>query len=179
MPPIYITGAGVVSAIGIGQAATLEALKTGTTGIAPMRYLDSRHSELPVGEVKHSNSELAALLGASDDIRLTRTALLGRLALREALLQAGLLSPHSSLLSPLSHVPFVSATTVGGMDRREAFYAAESHPDRQHALIATHHSGNSTAMIAEPFGPFASLATVSTACSSATNALISAVPLVL
>ena len=30
-------------------------------------------------------------------------------------------------------------------------------------------------MIAEPFGPFASLATVSTACSSATNALISAV----
>ena len=168
MPPIYITGAGVVSAIGIGQAATLEALKTGTTGIAPMRYLDSRHSELPVGEVKHSNSELAALLGASDDIRLTRTALLGRLALREALLQAG-------LLSPLTDVPFVSATTVGGMDRREAFYAAESHPDRQHALIATHHSGNSTAMIAEPFGPFASLATVSTACSSATNALISAV----
>ena len=186
MPPIYITGAGVVSAIGIGQAATLEALKTGTTGIAPMRYLDSRHSELPVGEVKHSNSELAALLGASDDIRLTRTALLGRLALREALLQAGLITPEnislSSLLSPLSSspspltdVPFVSATTVGGMDRREAFYAAESHTDRQHALIATHHSGNSTAMIAEPFGPFASLATVSTACSSATNALISAV----
>jgi len=186
IPPIYITGAGVVSAIGIGQAATLEALKTGTTGIAPMRYLDSRHSELPVGEVKHSNSELAALLGASDDIRLTRTALLGRLALREALLQAGLITPEnislSSLLSPLSsspsplsHVPFVSATTVGGMDRREAFYAAESHTDRQHALIATHHSGNSTAMIAEPFGPFASLATVSTACSSATNALISAV----
>lgn len=186
MPPIYITGAGVVSAIGIGQAATLEALKTGTTGIAPMRYLDSRHSELPVGEVKHSNTELAALLGAPDDIRLTRTALLGRLALSEALLQAGLItpenislssppSPHSSLLSPLSHVPFVSATTVGGMDRREAFYAAESHTDRQHALIATHHSGNSTAMIAEPFGPFASLATVSTACSSATNALISAV----
>ena len=101
IPPIYITGAGVVSAIGIGQAATLEALKTGTTGIAPMRYLDSRHSELPVGEVKHSNSELAALLGASDDIRLTRTALLGRLALREALLQAGLLSPTSPSSLPL------------------------------------------------------------------------------
>ena len=120
MPPIYITGAGVVSAIGIGQAATLEALKTGTTGIAPMRYLDSRHSELPVGEVKHSNSELAALLGASDDIRLTRTALLGRLALSEALLQAGLITPENisrtsylvprnPLLTPLSSLLYLTS----------------------------------------------------------------------
>ena len=165
---IYITGAGVISAIGVGMNETLASLLAGKTGIGEMKHLASVHHELPVGEVKLSNAEMAQLLGADDDIRFSRTALIGRLALREALQSAHLspLPPHL----PLPH--FISATTVGGMDRRELFHKDEESCDRTHALIATHNCADCTEMVAAPFGPFASMATISTACSSATNAII-------
>ena len=168
MDPIYITGYGVVSAIGVGKEATLAALQTGTTGIGKMRYLASCHDELPVGEVPLSNDEMIQLLGIDNDPQLTRTALMGRIALREALQEAHLEG------DILRTVPFISATTVGGMDLREVYFANEPGSDALHATIATHHCGSCTEMIAAPFGPFASYATVSTACSSATNAIITA-----
>ena len=37
--PIYITGTGVVSAIGIGKAATLEALLNNRSGVGQLKYL--------------------------------------------------------------------------------------------------------------------------------------------
>ena len=164
--PIYITGAGVVSAVGVGQEQTLSALNAGTTGIGAMAYLDSCHRDIPVGEVKLSNDEMVKMLGVDNDPLFTRTALLGRLALREALDQAALTR------DMLAHVHLVSSTTVGGMDRREQNHAQEKACDHLHALMGTHSCGNSTQMIAAQFGQFASLSTVSTACSSATNAVI-------
>lgn len=166
MEPVYITGSGIVSAIGVGKEATLAALQSGTTGIGKMKYLTSCHDDLPVGEVQLSNDEMMQLLGIGRDVRLTRTALMGRIALREALEEAQLLG------KPLDGVHFISATTVGGMDRREEYHSQEKDCDSVVAAIATHHCGHSTQSIAEPFGPFASLSTVSTACSAATNAII-------
>lgn len=166
MKPIYITGAGIVSAIGVGKAETLASLKAGTSGIGRMRYLASCHNDLPVGEVKLSNEEMVQQLGIASDLRHTRTALMGRLALREALAEAGLQG------DALRGVHFISATTVGGMDRRESYYENEKDCDDFYASIATHNCGTSTEVIAETFGHFASLQTVSTACSSATNAII-------
>lgn len=80
LEPIYITGAGVVSAIGIGKAETA-ALQKGLSGIGEMKYLRSVHRELPVGEVKLSNAEMMKMLGADPDPRLTRTALIGKAGL--------------------------------------------------------------------------------------------------
>ena len=164
--PIVITGAGIVSAIGVGMKETLASLKAGKTGIGEMKYLTSRHRDLPVGEVPLSNAEMMKMLGVEDDIRLTRTALMGRLALREALEIAQMTEEQ------IRQAPFISATTVGGMDRRELYFAQEQDCDLVHAEISTHHCGSCTEMIAQPFGEFASMATVSTACSSATNAMI-------
>ena len=90
MDPIYITGAGVVSAIGIGKAETLASLLEGKTGIREMRYLTSRHRDLPVGEVQLSNEEIIHLLGLPDNPLYTRNALIGKIALREALEEADL-----------------------------------------------------------------------------------------
>lgn len=67
LEPIYITGAGVVSAIGIGKAETLASLQKGLSGIGEMKYLRSVHRELPVGEVKLSNAEMMKMLGADPD----------------------------------------------------------------------------------------------------------------
>ena len=164
--PIVITGAGIVSAIGVGMKETLASLKAGKTGIGEMKYLTSRHRDLPVGEVPLSNAEMMKMLGVEDDIRLTRTALMGRLALRETLENAQMTEEQ------IRQAPFISATTVGGMDRRELYFAQEQDCDLVHAEISTHHCGSCTEMIAQPFGEFASMATVSTACSSATNAMI-------
>jgi 3-oxoacyl-[acyl-carrier-protein] synthase-1 len=164
--PIVITGAGIVSAIGVGMKETLASLKAGKTGIGEMKYLTSRHRDLPVGEVPLSNAEMMKMLGVEDDIRLTRTALMGRLALREALENAQMTEEQ------IRRAPFISATTVGGMDRRELFFDQEQDCDLVHADISTHHCGSCTEMIAQPFGEFASMSTVSTACSSATNAMI-------
>jgi len=166
MTPIYITGTGIVSAIGLGKAETLSSILEGRSGIREMKYLTSKHRDIPVGEVQHSNAEMIQLLGIDENPFLTRTALIGRLALREALNESGIES------EMIKDIHFISGTTVGGMDRRELFHAQEANCDRVHATIATHHCGSCTEMIAEQFGNFASLSTVSTACSSATNAII-------
>lgn len=166
MEPIYITGAGVVSAIGIGKEETLAALQTGQSGIRPIRYLSSSHTDLPVGEIQLSNEEMIALLGLGDGKSYTRSSLIGKLALKEALTDARLLG------KPLDEVHLISGTTVGGMDRREQIHAQEPGCDLEIAKIATHNCASCTELIAEGLGDFASMATVSTACSSATNAII-------
>ena len=166
MEPIFITGTGVVSAIGVGKEETLASLRAGKTGIGKMKYLSSIHSDLPVGEVPLSNEEMVQKLGIAESLFHTRSALMGRLALREALEEAGLKG------YALKEAHFISATTVGGMDRRETYYEQEKVCNNNYAIIATHNCGTCSEMIAEGFGEFASLSTASTACSSATNAII-------
>lgn len=166
MEPIFITGTGVVSAIGVGKEETLASLRAGKTGIGKMKYLSSIHSDLPVGEVPLSNEEMVQKLDIAESLFHTRSALMGRLALREALEEAGLKG------DALKEAHFISATTVGGMDRRETYYEQEKVCNNNYAIIATHNCGTCSEMIAEGFGEFASLSTASTACSSATNAII-------
>ena len=78
--PIYITGTGVVSAIGIGKADTLEALLNNRSGVGPLKYLKTEHKEFPVGEVKLTDAEMRERLGIAQDAVTTRTALMGMLA---------------------------------------------------------------------------------------------------
>lgn len=164
-PTIVITGYGVVSSIGIGKDETRGSLMNGITGIRPLRFLNTIHKEFPAGEVQLSNNEMKRLLGIAEGC-IPRTSLLGQLALREALADAKLSK------KDIECVHFISGTTVGGMDARESAYSQEKHCDRSQALIATFNCADCTEMIATPFGEFASLSTVSTACSSATNAII-------
>ena len=48
---IYVTGMGIVSALGIGVDATLTALRESRSGIGTVKYLDTVHRDLPAGEV--------------------------------------------------------------------------------------------------------------------------------
>ena len=166
--PVYISGAGVISAIGVEKDETLSALLDKKSGVGSMKYLTSKHVEIPVGEVKRSNAELMQIVGIKENPLTSRTVLMGIVALREALSEANLKS------EDIGSVHLVSSTIVGGMDRRELFFENESNCDREHAAAAIHNCGTSTEEIAGYFGSFASLSTVSTACSSATNAIISA-----
>lgn len=163
---VVITGAGIVSAIGLDKSETLASLRACRSGLAPVRYLDTVHKEFPVGEVKLSDDEMKARLGLAADAPVVRTSLLGMMALREALADAAL-SP-----ADLPETAFISGTTVGGMDKSEQFYLDFLAGDTHKEYIALHDCGASTEAIADHVGRFAFVTTPSTACSSAANAII-------
>ena len=155
---IVITGAGIVSALGVGKEATLTALLREQSFVAMPQYLETQHTEYPVGEVPIAGEE-----------GMSRTAQLGRIAAREALLQAG--------ISDVAHVAFINGTTVGGMDYTERHW--QERDEYAASIAAQHTAGASTLHIAETLGKFAYTTTVSTACSSALNALIVACEMLL
>lgn len=164
--PIYITGMGIISAIGNDKVETLRALYAHQTGIAPMKYLQSVHHDLPVGEVKLSNEEMKAMLGIASETLSTRTALLGIMALRQTLSEAKLVP------SETPRVGFISGTTVGGMDQMESHYLELFEDDKFDDVIRSHDCGACTTTIADYFGGFSFVTSISTACSSAANAFI-------
>jgi 3-oxoacyl-[acyl-carrier-protein] synthase-1 len=166
MKPILITGTGVVSAIGLGKAETLSALLENRSGVGPLVYLKTEHKEFPVGEVKMTDEEMAERLGIPKGAVTTRTALMGMLALGEALEDAAL-TPDM-----LPKVGFISGTTVGGMDMSEQFYLDYVNGEAHSEYISVHDCGSCSEMTANHFGKFAFATTLSTACSSAANAII-------
>lgn len=87
---VCITGAGVVSALGIGKEKTLEAFLNQRSGVERVRFLQTAHTEFPVGEVKYSNDELRELLRIPQSAAYIRSSLLGIPAVGEALRQAQL-----------------------------------------------------------------------------------------
>jgi len=164
---IYITGSGVVSAIGLGKEATLAALRSDASGVAPLQFLQTSDRSFLAGEVKMTDAGMKALLGMDSGFAVSRTSLMGILALREALREAGLGT------ESLRTLPLISGTTVGGMDCTERYYRDYLAEGNAHGeYIALHDCGASTEAIADWFGGFAWATTLSTACSSAANAVI-------
>ena len=161
---IAITGIGAVSAIGMNCAQTLESLLNEKSGIGAMRILGSTHDEIPVGEVHNTDQELKQMAGIDANEAIPRTSLLGILAAREALEQSGLQN---------TDLAFISGTTVGGMDLTEQHWADYAQGEATEN-IRLHEAGESTNVIARHLSPqtFNFVATPSTACSSALNAIM-------
>ena len=159
-PEIVITGSGVVSALGFGKQEHLAALRSLRSGIAPVRYLNTELLDFPVGEVPATDAEMLARLGLDDSV--PRTSLLGILAMQEALEEAGIPAGQEPF-------PFISGTTVGGMDMSEKHFPA---------FTRYHDCGAATDAISQYFGCFSYATTLSTACSSAANAFIFAANLI-
>jgi 3-oxoacyl-[acyl-carrier-protein] synthase-1 len=131
-----------------------------------MRYLNTLHTEFPVGEVKLSNEEMMRALGIPESQATTRTSIMGMVAVREALEHAQI-QGKSGL-----RVALISGTTVGGMDKSEQYYLDFLENDTKNAYIAMHNCGACTEMIADYFGIFSTVQTISTACSSSANAIM-------
>ena len=162
---IVVTGIGIVTGIGVGVEATLDALLNGRSGVGPVRYLQTTHADIPVSEVPLSESEMRRLLGIPDDAVTTRTPLLAMLAAREAL-QNARLQPGNE-----HRVALINGTTVGGMEKSEQLYLG-FFENKAVNYISAHDCGAGTAFMADLFGSFAQATTISTACSSASNSVI-------
>lgn len=162
---VYVTGMGIVTALGMGVAAQREALESGRSGIRWPKVLKTRH-HLPLGEVPFTDEELAALAGMPRIGPMVRTALLGLLAAQECIHSCGLTAPD------LQKTPLISSTTVGGMTATEEyFYTYETTPATQ-VWIDKLDCGDSTRDIAQALGIMDFCTTVSTACSSSANAIM-------
>ena len=164
---IQVAGYGIISAIGNDAQSVLRSLKEKQTGIGTMRYLDSSHKELPVGEVKLSNEEMTQMLGLDSETAIrSRTVLMGAIAIRQALEDANI-----DLKG--KRVVVINGTTVGGMDVTERYFMQMREQDDLLPLIEKHDCGSSTREMADLAGlSEAEVCTISTACSSAANAII-------
>lgn len=155
--------------IGNDANAVLDSLRKGESGIGQMQYLQSKHAYLPVGEVKLSNDEMKQMLGIQDTTPVSRTTLMGSIAIRQALKQAGFTT--DSLKQ--KRVALISGTTVGGMDLTENYYEQMKQDDSLLYLPKSNECGKSTEEMAQIVGlEGAETCTISTACSSALNAII-------
>lgn len=173
---IAITGLGIICAIGNNSHQVLDSLVNRKTGVGMMKYLQSCHTELPVGEVKLSDDELKTLLGLPVESLYSRTTLLGAVAVKQAMAGAGL----SADMLAGKKVVLISGTTVGGMDvteriladMREVLQTPNANRSTPIDYVKRHDCGSTTNEIAQICGLDCEVCTISTACSSAINSII-------
>ncbi|WP_025667404.1 beta-ketoacyl-[acyl-carrier-protein] synthase family protein [Aquimarina megaterium] len=165
---VAITGMGIISAIGNNVAENYQSLINGKKGISRVSKINTIHKDdIMVGEIASTNLELEQQLGLTPDNNYSRTALLGAIAAKQAI-QDAKISDINAYKTGL-----VSATSVGGMDMTETYYYDYLENKSTQKYIEGHHAGDSTQKIAEQLGIEKSLVTtISTACSSAANAIM-------
>jgi 3-oxoacyl-(acyl-carrier-protein) synthase len=161
---VFITGIGVISAIGTDVQGNLNALQSKMSGIFHLRHLQTIHKdELLCGEVSLSTQQLIKHLGLEDDCSYPRTTLLAIYAAKEACKDA-ILSPDPSLKTGV-----IVGTTVGGMDKSEVHYG---NIGKNVDFIHSHHCGYTTERVADYFKAYDFLSSISTACSSGANSIL-------
>ena len=166
---ISVTGLGIICSIGNDADSVLDSLRKKESGVGSMNYLHSKHSYLPVGEVPLSNDQMKDILGIEDETPMSRTTLMGAIAIRQALNHAGISVEELNG----KRVALISGTTVGGMDLTENYYEQMKTDDSLLYLPKSNECGKSTEEMAEIVGLVnAQTCTISTACSSALNSII-------
>lgn len=165
---VAITGMGIISAIGNNVEENYRSLVEEKKGISRISKIDTVHKDaIMVGEIALTNDELSQHLQLSKDNDFSRTALLGAYAAKQAVANANILDINNYKTG------LVSATSVGGMDMEERYYHNYFEDRSLQKYIDGHHAGDSTQKIAEQLGIEESLVTtISTACSSAANAIM-------
>jgi len=164
---IFVTGFGLISCLGKNISENLNSLLRSQSGIGKIHQIETLlKDEFPVGEVHFTLEELFKLAGLPFEEGYSRNALMGIIAAREAFSHARM-DVNSKLRTGL-----ISATTVGGMDRCELYYADFLQNDSRNAYIDTYDCADSTEKIARLLGIHDFITTISTACSSAANAIM-------
>ncbi len=167
---VSVIGLGCISAIANDATSHIEAFRKELDGIAALSLFHSEH-KFPVAEVKLSNRQLADALSLNRKRELSRTAMLAIYAAREAYYDA-----FPDGLPPISNprIGIISSTTTGGMDLTEAHIKQYQRGPEAVGLatMLAHDAADSTEQIARYLGIDGFRSTISTACSSAANAIM-------
>ena len=162
---IRVCGLGIISPLGAGGKENLSSLLNSRCGINALTHFESSVGS-PVGEVSLSNEELKSILNINPKKTISRTSLLGIYAANEAIQDAQI--PKGK------KVGLISSTSVAGMDLSENFYKEYLKDNNKGRLreIVGHDCASSTEAIADYCKIEGFRTTISTACSSAANAII-------
>ncbi|MCG2610959.1 beta-ketoacyl-[acyl-carrier-protein] synthase family protein [Flavobacterium sp. SM15] len=164
---VAITGMGIISSIGKTVEENFDALLAGRKGISTIENLETVHKDvIKVGEIKLTNSELEQLLGLNAENNFSRTAMLGAYAAKQAVENAGIQNLNDCKTG------LISSTSVGGMDMTERYFYDYFQDEACQKYITAHDAGDSSHKIAEYIGLEGFVSTISTACSSAANAVM-------
>lgn len=166
---VFVTGIGIISSIGLNKEESASALMESRSGIGGLSMLETRFKdEIPVAEVHLTSNALKEIAEVKNRSALSRTALLGIIAAKQALSDANIKNINEF------RTGLISATTVGGMNRSEKFYSEYIKNSASGRLrdIITHDCAESTEQIAAITGIKEFISTISTACSSSANALM-------
>lgn len=164
---VAITGMGIISAIGDTVALNYNSLLQGKAAITSIDNIDTIHKDsILAGEIKRDNHQLQHQLGLEEGNNYSRTAMLGAIAAKQALADAGIADSNEYTTG------LISATSVGGMDMTERFLPEFHRNSKNRRYIEAHDAGDSTHKIAHQLGLRGMATTVSTACSSSANAIM-------
>jgi 3-oxoacyl-[acyl-carrier-protein] synthase-1 len=164
---VAITGMGIISAIGNSVEENYFSLLNNKIGISKIQNIQTIHEDvIKVGEIKKTNEQLITELNLSADNNFSRTAMIGAIAAKQAVQNAGITSINEYKTG------LISATSVGGMDMTERFY--NDYPSKPETVkyIECHEGGDVSQKIAEELGLIGMVTTISTACSSAANSIM-------
>ncbi len=167
---IFVTGMGIITSIGTTTEENFDSLLSLKSGIGKLELFSSIHADtIPVGEIKLSDAALCKMAEVEENSGYTRTALIALIATKESLASAQI----SNLKE--ARTGLISSTTVGGMREFENILSdltdlTKDGDFRNYAHVTD--AGEHTERIADLFGFKDYVSTTSTACSSASNAII-------
>ncbi|GLU56751.1 beta-ketoacyl-[acyl-carrier-protein] synthase family protein [Dyadobacter frigoris] len=166
---VYVTGIGIISALGNDVKGNHAGLLSGEAGIGKAVHFGSYYtSVLPFGEVKLSNDELRNVLGLENEPGYTRTSLLAVKAFEEAVNDAALTGQEISSFD----TALISASTVGGMCLTDQLYEDANLKSEGSEYLEAYGCGAHTLKLVEKYKINGFTDTINTACSSSANAIM-------
>jgi 3-oxoacyl-[acyl-carrier-protein] synthase II len=167
-PRVVVTGAGIVTALGIGWKPNAAGFRAGRRAFRPVAHFNvSRQRVKIAAEVDLPAAWPPNRLSAKQTARMDHGASLLVLAAGEAWQQAG--------WEPAGNLPLVLGTTAGGMSLGEAYFRQATGQPAQHRLQATravHYQPQVQGrMVLDAIGFDGPITIISNACASGSNAI--------
>jgi 3-oxoacyl-[acyl-carrier-protein] synthase II len=167
-PRVVVTGAGMVTALGLDWKTNAEGFRVGKTAFRPVTLFDvSRQRVKTAAEVDVPSSLPATGLTAREERRLDRAARLLLLAAAEAW--------QGARWSGGSDIPLVLGTTSGGMDMGQDYYKQATRAPRdqrfQPTRVTRYQSQSQALTLCKAFGFSGPITIIANACASGANAI--------
>lgn len=167
MSRVFITGMGIISAVGVSLAENRSALRAGKCGVILSARLPTRYAGiLPFGEIGTGTDELTEKFKITDP-GITRTTLLALHAFDDALSDARLTA--AELSDP--GTALIGATTVGGMCLTDELYRDSVIPCEGSAFLSSYDCASVHLYLQGRYNMQGFTTTINTACSSSANAI--------